>query len=303
MFNHYRVELERKLSSELRECSLRSTTPDSLSTSSKYQFTWTWMVVWNDFDGKVCVCGMGDGSWRGLGEQCAFQQASLDLVLDMGWTSHATTDAVETVSRKRGGLLWRKYRDLGANSSSTNKRLLDEVASVPSKRLRNKISGCTWIDHPGQMLSSRSVTTHLMKRIQKGPVRGISFRLQEEERERKDQSVVSPLHVTSHQPDPGVLSDNIDSRTNADITDTFPKSLPSLPTPTHQSTSTPRPRTSSSRSEWTLSPSTSPTSLRLFLEKRRDDTFLVLDELKRRLGLGVLLENGFPSVLMRDGYT
>lgn len=26
---------------------------------------------------------------------------------------------------------------------STNKRLLDEVASVPSKRLRNKISGCT----------------------------------------------------------------------------------------------------------------------------------------------------------------
>lgn len=55
---------------------------------------------------------------------------------------------------------------------STNKRLLDEVASVPSKRLRNKISG---------------FTTHLMKRIQKGPVRDISFRLQEEERERKDQ--------------------------------------------------------------------------------------------------------------------
>lgn len=27
-------------------------------------------------------------------------------------------------------------------SPSTNKRLLDEVASVPSKRLRNKISGC-----------------------------------------------------------------------------------------------------------------------------------------------------------------
>jgi len=27
-------------------------------------------------------------------------------------------------------------------TSSTNKRLLDEVASVPSKRLRNKISGC-----------------------------------------------------------------------------------------------------------------------------------------------------------------
>ncbi|KAL7009390.1 40S ribosomal protein S17.e.B [Cystobasidiomycetes sp. EMM_F5] len=55
-----------------------------------------------------------------------------------------------------------------------NKRLVDEIAIVPSKRLRNKIAG---------------FTTHLMKRIQKGPVRGISFKLQEEERERKDNYV------------------------------------------------------------------------------------------------------------------
>ena len=52
----------------------------------------------------------------------------------------------------------------------TNKRVIDECAVMPSKRMRNKIAG---------------FTTHLMKRIQAGPVRGISLKLQEEERERR----------------------------------------------------------------------------------------------------------------------
>ena len=51
-----------------------------------------------------------------------------------------------------------------------NKRVLDDVAIVPSKRIRNKIAG---------------YASKLMKRIQKGPVRGISLKLQEEERERR----------------------------------------------------------------------------------------------------------------------
>lgn len=51
-----------------------------------------------------------------------------------------------------------------------NKKIAEEVASIPTKRLRNKIAG---------------FVTHLMKRIQHRPVRGISLKLQEEERERR----------------------------------------------------------------------------------------------------------------------
>ena len=51
-----------------------------------------------------------------------------------------------------------------------NKRVCDDVAVIPTKRIRNKIAG---------------YAARLMRRIQKGPVRGISLKLQEEERERK----------------------------------------------------------------------------------------------------------------------
>ena len=84
--------------------------------------------------------------------------------------------------KKAAKVIVEKYYPRLTLDFDTNKRLTAEVAVIPSKRLRNKIAG---------------FTTHLMKRISKGPVRGISFKLQEEERERKDNYVpeVSAIDV------------------------------------------------------------------------------------------------------------
>lgn len=72
----------------------------------------------------------------------------------------------------------------------TNKRICDEVAIIASKRLRNKVRlAILRIGNAAHESQIAGYTTHLMKRIQRGPVRGISFKLQEEERERKDQYV------------------------------------------------------------------------------------------------------------------
>ncbi|CCH60648.1 hypothetical protein TBLA_0D01410 [Henningerozyma blattae CBS 6284] len=112
----------------------------------------------------------------------------------------------KTVKRASKALIEKHYPKLTLDFQ-TNKRLCDEIATIQSKRLRNKIAG---------------YTTHLMKRIQKGPVRGISFKLQEEERERKDQYVpeVSALDLENHN---GVL--NVDKQT-ADLVKTLGLKLP-----------------------------------------------------------------------------
>ena len=72
----------------------------------------------------------------------------------------------------------------------TNKRVTDEVAICPSKRMRNKIAG---------------FMTHLMRRIERGDqVRGISLKLQEEERERRMDFVpeVSAINTDAITVDP-----------------------------------------------------------------------------------------------------
>ena len=78
---------------------------------------------------------------------------------------------VRTKTVKRSArIIVEKYYPRLTLDFHTNKRICDEVAIIPSKRMRNKIAG---------------FTTHLMKRIQRGPVRNISLKLQEEERERR----------------------------------------------------------------------------------------------------------------------
>eukprot|EP00249_Psilotum_nudum_P032318 c47679_g1_i1 orf=173-598(+) len=76
------------------------------------------------------------------------------------------TKTVKKASRQ----MIEKYYSRMTLDFQTNKKIAEEVALIPSKRLRNKIAG---------------FATHLMKRIQRGPVRGISLKLQEEERERR----------------------------------------------------------------------------------------------------------------------
>ena len=90
-----------------------------------------------------------------------------------------------------------------------------------------------------------------MKRIQRGPVRGISFKLQEEERERKDQYVpeVSALDFTQNS-ESGML--DVDQETK----DLLKSMGVCLPTPTLQDTK-PDNYDSSTASPSTLLPSSS----------------------------------------------
>ena len=116
------------------------------------------------------------------------------------------------VKRASRQLIEKYYSKLTLDFDS-NKRITEEVADLPSKRIRNKIAGFATVSlfsvWSFQLLSVQFdgtknviifpwsfilfffsgsfpfLSQHLMKRIQRGPVRGISLKLQEEERERR----------------------------------------------------------------------------------------------------------------------
>merc|ERR1712023_99035 len=85
----------------------------------------------------------------------------------------------KTVKRAARSLIENYYAKM-TTDFHLNKKILSDVATVPTKRLRNKIAG---------------FATHLMRRIQNGPVKGISLKIQEEERERRLDFVPAESHI------------------------------------------------------------------------------------------------------------
>ncbi len=98
----------------------------------------------------------------------------------------------KTVKRAARELIEKYYNKL-TDDFDLNKLIVDQVTDVSTKRVRNKIAG---------------FTTHLMKRISKGPVRGISLKIQEEQRERLFDVApeVSNINIENeYEADEGVL--------------------------------------------------------------------------------------------------
>ena len=98
------------------------------------------------------------------------------------------TKTVKRTSR----LIVEKYFNKLGKDYYTNKRVVADATIMSSKKLRNKIAG---------------YTTHIIKRLAKGPVRGISLKLQEEERERRMDFFSPEVSFVDQKVNDGVVVD------------------------------------------------------------------------------------------------
>eukprot|EP00438_Fugacium_kawagutii_P031202 Skav220797 [mRNA] locus=scaffold150:325358:333250:+ [translate_table: standard] len=188
--------------------------------------------------GKARV-GPAAASAGATGGDCTFSTNNSQSRSAMG---RVRTKTVKKAAR----VIVEKYYGKLTLDFQVNKKITEEVATIPSKRLRNKIAG---------------FTTHLMKRIQKGalamvtgmvqgidnlnmlcryqsgrsrnqfsrplanprgPVRGISLKLQEEERERRMEFVPDRSEVNTDYI-------QVDSDTRDMLKDAFEMEMDRLP--------------------------------------------------------------------------